>query len=243
MTLAFLGAVPLVLYYQVYRGRWRESLHDVELRALLVGVLGISIVLTLLMHAFGALAWREAGSHALLIAVSAQTTAGFSSFSVAQLDNSSKLMLIIAMFIGGGVGSTAGGVKLLRLLILLRFAQLAIRRTTMPSHAVADIRLGGKQLDHDDLERAMLLITLFAGVVLFSWLVFVAYGYTPLDALFEVVSATGTVGLSAGITSHDLPPLLKGILCANMLLGRVEIIALLVILYPRNWIGKRTESK
>ena len=61
-------------------------------------------------------------------------------------------------------------------------------------------------------------------------------------ALFEVVSATGTVGLSTGITAPDLHPVLKGVLCLDMLLGRLEIIALLVLLYPRTWFGHRAES-
>ena len=85
------------------------------------------------------------------------------------------------------------------------------------------------------------LILLFILVITVSWLIFLAYGYAPLGALFEVVSAAGTVGLSSGITSSELEAALKVVLCVNMLLGRLEIIALLVVLYPSTWIGKRTE--
>ncbi len=62
-----------------------------------------------------------------------------------------------------------------------------------------------------------------------------------MNALFEVVSASATVGLSTGITAASMPVLLKLVLCVDMLLGRLEIIALLVIMYPPNWIGKRKE--
>ncbi|MFC6673081.1 potassium transporter TrkG [Marinobacterium aestuariivivens] len=68
---------------------------------------------------------------------------------------------------------------------------------------------------------------------------FLAYDQPPLDALFEVVSATGTVGLSTGITRIGLDPVLKLVLGLDMLLGRLEIVALLVLLYPRTWIGRR----
>jgi trk system potassium uptake protein TrkH len=64
-------------------------------------------------------------------------------------------------------------------------------------------------------------------------------GYAPLDSLFEVVSATGTVGLSSGITGPELPTLLKGVICADMLMGRLEIVAWLVVLNPGTWIGRR----
>ena len=57
------------------------------------------------------------------------------------------------------------------------------------------------------------------------------------------VSATGTVGLSAGITSPALPALLKGVLCIDMLMGRLEIIAWLVLIYPGTWFGRRMEVK
>ncbi len=57
-----------------------------------------------------------------------------------------------------------------------------------------------------------------------------------------MVSATGTVGLSTGITGPELEPQLRLLLCVDMLLGRLEIVALLVLLYPYSWIGRRTES-
>ena len=72
-----------------------------------------------------------------------------------------------------------------------------------------------------------------------SWLPFVTCGYDPLDSLFEVVSATATVGLSAGISRPELETALKLVLCADMLLGRVEIVALLVVLSPGTWWGRR----
>ena len=87
-----------------------------------------------------------------------------------------------------------------------------------------------------------MIIFLFILVVGISWFIFVASGYHPLDALFEVVSATGTVGLSVGLSSGGLPDYLKMVLCADMLLGRLEIVAWLVILYPKTWIGRRLQS-
>jgi trk system potassium uptake protein TrkH len=59
--------------------------------------------------------------------------------------------------------------------------------------------------------------------------------------LFDVVSAVATVGLSTGVTGPELPSLLKGLLCIDMLIGRLEGVALLLVLYPRTWIGRGTE--
>jgi trk system potassium uptake protein TrkH len=86
------------------------------------------------------------------------------------------------------------------------------------------------------------LIIFFIFFVVISWLPFIALGHAPLDSLFEVVSALGTAGISAGVTGAELHPLLKGILCTDMLLGRLEIIVWLIFLYPGTWIGYRKEE-
>lgn len=243
MVISFLGAVSFPLYWRAVHAGWgggfRALFDDVELRALLVGGLLLSGLL-------GWLAWRH-GIEApwyqgLMMGFSAQTTTGFATLPVAEMDPASKLVMIVSMLVGGSIGSSAGGFKLLRLLILLRLLQLMIRRSTLPTHAVAEPYLAGQKLETDDMLRAMQLILLFIGVMVLSWLPFVAMGYDPLDALFEVASACGTVGLSTGITQPELESVLKGVLCFDMLAGRLEIIALLIVLYPRNWIGRREEA-
>jgi trk system potassium uptake protein TrkH len=239
---ALLGATPLVLYYQSIRRRRWELGRDPEWRILPAVALAGALLLALILHVDQDMSWPQALYHGGLLGVSAQTTAGFSSLDVGELGDPAKLLLILAMLTGGSVGSTAGGIKLLRLLILLRLLGFLIRRTGMPAHAVAALRLGGRALEPEDVQRALAVVALFLLTVLVSWFVFVSAGLPPLDALFDVVSATGTVGLSTGVVGPDLAPGLKLLTCLNMLLGRLEILALLVVLYPRTWIGRRIET-
>jgi len=132
--------------------------------------------------------WMPAGDggwlDALLPGMSAQSTTGFTTLAVGELEDASKLAMI----------------------------------------------------------GAMLLMVTFMLMVFLSWLTIVAHGYPPLDVMFEMASATGTVGLSAGIARPDLEPVLKAILCFDMLAGRVEIFAMLVVRYPGTWFGKRSET-
>jgi trk/ktr system potassium uptake protein len=102
-------------------------------------------------------------------------------------------------------------------------------------------RLAGHRLHENEIQSALMLVALYGGAIVLSWLPFVAGGYDPLNALFEVVSALGTAGLSAGITGPHLPAALKSVLCADMLLGRLEIVAWLVLLYPNTWLGRRSK--
>lgn len=235
------GALPLSWYHRALRRGWREAFADLQLRGLVGAGLVTTVLLTAVLRYTEAMPWGPALRHGPLLALSAQSTAGFASLEVSPLSSPAKLLLIVSMFIGGSVGSTAGGIKVLRLLILLRLLQAMLLRTSLPKHAVLLARLGGRRLEDEESHEALLLILLFVAVIVVSWLPFLACGYAPLDALFEVVSATATVGLSSGIVSADLAAPLKGVLCADMLLGRVEVVALLVMVYPRTWIGKRVE--
>lgn len=236
---SFLGAIPLLLYFDVLAGKPRLLVTDPEVRALLVLVLLATGLIAASLHVHSELGWGPALVHGAMLGTSAQTTTGFASLDVGSLDQLSKLLLMASMIVGGGSGSTAGGIKLLRFLIVLRLVQHFLRRAAMPPHAVAKPRFAGQVLKAAEIERAVLIIALFAMTVGVSWLIFVAHGYDPIDSLFEVTSAAGTVGLSTGITSSELPAALKFLLSVDMLLGRLEVFALLVLLYPRTWLKRR----
>ncbi|MGY6277029.1 TrkH family potassium uptake protein [Methylomonas sp. MgM2] len=233
------GAVSLPFYYRFYKNGVSELSFNLEIRALLALSL---LVIALLYFCCDAPEPSLRLQNAVVMGLSAQTTTGFANVDVSGMDDAAKLSLIFSMLIGGSVGSTAGGVKILRILIVLRLLQFFIQRSALPPHAVLERQLRGDKLESDEIEKVLLLMLIFAGTVLFSWLPFLLMGYAPLDALFEVVSACSTTGLSAGITRVELEPLLKLVLIVDMLLGRVEFMAFLVFLYPRTWfkLGSKT---
>jgi len=236
------GAMPLTFYHRMFTKTRRVALDYLQLGAIVLASVIVSLAVGASMRLNAGMAWPDVFHHATVLAFSAQTTTGFASMPCAQLDAGSKLVLIFSMLTGAGVGSTAGGFKLLRLLIAASAIRVIVLRTCLPKHAVIAPELGGRQLQDEEIRAALLLILLFVLVVALSWLPFVAMGYAPLDSLFEVTSATGTVGLSVGLTSPTLPALLKVILCIDMLMGRLEIIAWLVMLYPGTWLGRRMEG-
>jgi trk system potassium uptake protein TrkH len=242
MLLCVAGAVPLILYFRSAREHGWALIRDRQVLGLLIAGLVASLLTALFLFTQDGFSPGQALRNGFLNAYSAQTTAGFSTLDISQISPGAKLTLIFSMFLGGCAGSTAGGIKILRLLILGQVLHVFLQRPAMPRQAVAEASLGKRRLEADEIQGALSIIFVFLAVIAVSWLVFVGMGYSPLDSLFEVVSATGTVGLSSGITSPGLPSVLKGVLSADMLLGRLEIIALLVLLYPRTWIGRRLEE-
>jgi trk system potassium uptake protein TrkH len=240
--LSLAGGVTLLLYQRLFRDGIRAVAADRQLRGyLLVGFL-VTLLLAGTLRLNGHLDWTQALGHGALNALSAQSTAGFASLDMAAIDAGSKLVLMVSMFIGGSVGSTAGGIKILRLLILMRILHLLIQRTGMPRNAVSNPRLGSRRLENDEIQNALSLILVYVVATAVSWAPFVLMGHPPFDALFEVISALSTAGLSAGITGPDLHPFLKAVLCADMLLGRLEIMAWLILLAPGTWFAKRLEE-
>jgi trk system potassium uptake protein TrkH len=233
------GGTGFAVFYRGAYGRWREIVTDRQTQALLGACLLSAALLNAVMDPAIAGDGLERLVNAAIMAVSAQTTAGFSTLSVSELDASSKLVMIGSMLVGGSLGSTAGGMKLLRLLIVIRLMQVMLDRLSAPKHARIDVRLDGQMVTQREVESTVAVLVGFAAVIAVSWLAFVVAGAAPLDSLFEVVSATGTVGLSAGLSGPDLALPLKLVLCVDMVAGRVETVALIVLLLPRTWLGKR----
>lgn len=240
--LSLCGALPLVIYYRIIHRGPMALFRDPEVHTLTLAALLTSVLLGIAMSLQSAGGWLGTFGQAVMLGISAQTTTGFSTLSVASLGPLALLVAAVAMAVGGAVGSSAGGLKLLRVLIGIQVFRYFIRRPAMPDHAVLEMRVGNRAIQQEDVGRVLMLTVLFATVVLVSWAIFVAYGYQPLAALFEVVSAVATVGLSTGITRPELEAPLKLLLCADMLLGRLEFVALLVLFYPRTWIGRRART-
>lgn len=240
--LSFCGALPLVMYYRLAQRGPLAVLRDAEFHALIIAVLLTSFLITLTIHAAVGGEWSRAVSLGVMLGISAQTTTGFSPEGITALGPTTLVLAMLAMALGGSVGSSSGGLKMLRVLVAIQVFRYFTRRSAMPDHAVLQIRVGDRPIDQQDIARVLMLILLFVVVVLVSWAIFVAHGYEPSSALFEVVSAVATVGLSAGITRPELEPPLKLLLCVDMLMGRLEFVAFLVLLYPRTWIGRRAQS-
>jgi trk system potassium uptake protein TrkH len=241
ILLSVAGAIPLVLYFRSFKEGGRVLIRDRQLQGILIAGLVAALLMALFLTKDG-FNWVQALHHGILNAFSAQTTAGFATLDISQLNAGAKLTLIFSMLLGGGAGSTAGGIKILRLLILIQLLHIFLQRASMPKQAVAEASLGRRRLEADEIQNALSIIFVFLASIGISWLIFVGMGHNSLDSLFEVVSAIGTVGLSSGISAPDLHPILKGVLCADMLLGRLEIIVWLVLFYPRTWIGRRLEE-
>lgn len=231
------GAVTIGSYLLFSKNRWRDFFRDVEFRLLLLFIFIGTMVLGLSLYFSGMSIWN-AFFRAFLLATSAQTTAGFSPLDLNVVSSFALVVMIMLMFIGGSVGSTAGGIKLVRAWLSLKIVAYMIRSTRMSAHVVNPLRMEGRTVPVPVLLNTLTIVMLTLLIMTLSWLAFLVSGYPALPALFNVVSAISTVGLSVGVLNVSTPAALKLVLCTDMLFGRLEFVALLVLLAPRTWFGR-----
>jgi trk system potassium uptake protein TrkH len=226
-----MGAVSLLAIALAARGDWRGAWDLGSAQRLALWALGSVAVLMLVL-------WRMDSDEYLrpvLNLLSALSTAGF---AVGDMPQEPLLLVIFCavMVVGGDVGSTAGGLKIARLSMMMRTARYALRAPRLPDNAVAPLRQHGSVVRDRQLIALLALAFFYAGFLLLLWAGFLAEGHPPLPALFDTISALSTVGLSTGVISAGLSDELKAATIFAMWLGRLEFIAVLLIFMPRTWI-------
>lgn len=210
---------------------------DVQFRYLLITGLVGSVLLYITMAGGGSSS--EIISDSAFQAFSALTTSGFSTMDIGGIPEESKAVLTALMWIGGSLGSTAGGIKIIRLIILLKIVHIVFMRFFLPEEALTPLKIDGEVAGLNIVLNTVALIFLYSVILIISAFIFMLFGYSLSNSLFEVSSALGTVGLSCGITDAALPVVLKAVLIIDMVLGRIEIMPLFILLYPGAWIGRR----
>lgn len=163
--------------------------------------------------------------------LSAQTGTGFATIPPSELARWGGLAfggMALAMALGGMASSTAGGVKSLRVGLIVRSMSHEIRSILLPHGALVDrsyYQFGERQLTPDLARSVMTVSLLYVGLYLFGAGVAIAHGIPLQQALFESVSAGANVGLSMGVTDASMPVLLKLTYISQMWLGRLEFVA------------------
>ena len=143
------------------------------------------------------------------------------------------LILILLMAIGGSSGSTAGGMKLMRVGIVVKSLASTVKETLAPENARVSVvyhHLGRHVLSTDLARSAMTVSTLFVVAFIIGALAGVAYGYDAISAIFDSVSMASNGGLSAGVISTGMPAPLEALYILEMWAGRLEYVTLIALL-------------
>ena len=233
IVLMLLGTTNFLTAYTLLRGRFRQAIRSEELQfGFAIGVSGV-----VLMLSFVTLALYPTLGKSVRVAVfevtSALTTTGFSTVSYLPWGDFGWVLLIIFMLIGGGSGSTAGGLKQFRAYITLRAIIWDVKQAFLPANSVNEpviVWQGNRDIPLDDhqIRKISTFSGLYSIVYVGGTAILVASGHAIGPAAFEFASVLAGAGLSVGVTSPDLPASILWVMCMGMLLGRLEFFVVFI---------------
>jgi len=230
IILMIAGTINFAAHFLLIRGKIKEFFKVGEIRFMFF-LFSLSIPITAfisLRSLYGSLGrgFRVAAFEI----VSALSTTGFSTVGYGDWNYFAVFILIILMIIGGGAGSTAGGIKQYRIYIMIKSLIWNIKGYFTPNNAIKQDYInrpeGKYYVANGHISQVSNFITIYLIFYIIGVLVMLAYGYPLQDSMFEFASSLGTVGLSVGITSPDAPMLVLWTQIFGMMLGRLEFFVM-----------------
>ncbi|MFA5421784.1 MAG: TrkH family potassium uptake protein [Bacilli bacterium] len=248
IILMLLGSTNFVLHYALIRLKFKTILKNIETWCFL----GIAIIFLPLMVAFYSYHFSDfwlGVRYGVFDFVTAATTTGFQILdSYQRIPSSCLTIIILLMIIGGQSGSTAGGIKQIRVALAVKkiywycISTFGLANIIYPRYVT---RYGIKETANDEeLNGATIYLLLYIGVLIVGTTIFTSFGYSLSDSLFEFSSALGTVGLSMGITSYSAHPIILWTATVGMFVGRLEIfVVIMQIVKGKNKIKSLIENR
>lgn len=226
------------VYYFVLIKNFRKVFKNEELLCFL-GIILMSIVII----AFNILPLyknvAESIRHSSFQVASIITTTGYATVDFNFWPEFSKAILVLLMFFGASAGSTGGGLKIARIILLFKAGAREIKRMIHPRY-VSSIKLDGKIVDNETINGVNTYFTVYMMIVFFSVIILSLDGFSFSTNTTAVISCINNVGPGIDVVGpmgnySEFSALSKIILSINMLIGRLEIYPMLVLLYPVVW--------
>lgn len=257
----FLAGANYSLQYRALRGRPGSLFRDEEFRAYTILILVASLLLAYVLLPFARTPSEEylSAESSLGVLVDAApvtvlrqatfqvltivTTAGFATDDFNLWSDQARVILLMLMFIGGSAGSAGGGPKVVRALLIIKYAIVELSRALHPQ-AVRPVRLNGKVVPPKILRAIVSFLLLYLLVYVTSVLLVSSLGADLMTAVTASIATLGNIGPGFSLvgpmgTYADFPTATKLILFLNMWIGRLEVMTVLVLLQPAVWRSAR----
>ena len=216
----------------------RHYIQDAEFKTYLFVIFSITLITAIFLRVNEVyLSLDDAFAKAIFHAVSIGTTTGFTTSHYYFWPSFLPLLLLLASFIGGCTGSTGGGMKVIRVLLLVKQGLREMLRLIHPNAKIA-VKIGSKAVDSRVVEAVWGFFSAYIGVFVVMLLLLMASGLDQITAFSAVTATLNNLGPGLGEVGANYTSInnfSKWVLCLGMLLGRLEIFTLLVVLTPAFW--------
>ncbi len=235
----FLSAINFSLHFTAWRRRSiRGYLVDTEFKAYVTILVVVAIISTSYLYVQGQFeTTQQTIISSLFQTVSIGTTTGFTTHEYHLWPGFLPVLLLFTSFIGGCAGSTGGGMKVIRFVLLLKQGRREVMRVIHPN-AVIPIKVGGKPVPNKILDAVWGFFAAYVGIFSITMLLLMFDGLDQVTAFSAVAACMNNLGPGLGDVGSNYTSLsdsAKAILSFSMLMGRLEIFTLLVLLTPAFW--------
>lgn len=233
-----LFGVNFNLYFLIRLKNWKDALKNEELHAYLGIIAGaVAIVTVNILGIYGNIV--HAFRYASFQVASVITTTGFCTADFNLWPELSKVVLLCIMVIGACAGSTGGGIKVSRFLILVKSIKQEVRRMLHPK-AVTIVKINGKRVENDTIRSVYIYFISYILVMMVSILLVSINNFDFATTFSSVLTTLNNVGPGISMVGpvenfHMFSPLSKLVFCMDMLLGRLEIFPYLLLMSPELW--------
>jgi trk system potassium uptake protein TrkH len=235
----FIGGANFNLFYRTIRVDWKALIKDREFQIYTFIILFSMLAITLELWNWGETLTRSLRFASFQV-VSIITTTGFASTDFSLWPESTKLILLLLMFVGGSAGSTGGALKVVRVVLLMKYGAREIYKSIHPK-MVRPIRLGDTVIPEDIMQAVFAFFILYLLVFVGSSLFLSMLGLDFMTSISASATTLGNVG--PGLSTlvgpmanfGSLPVIGKLVLILNMWIGRLEVMTVLVLFVPSFW--------
>lgn len=235
-----LAGTNFTLYYYALKGNWREFFSDSELRCYLL-IFGIAVAL-IALNLWLTNSVSTLGTslrHSFFQAASIMTTTGFASVDFDLWPSFSKMILFLLMFIGACSSSTAGGIKVIRILLLLKYMKRGIMMRLHP-RAVIAIKINEKPIPADTISAVANFLFLYMGIFFVGTLLLSLENYDLITTASAVAACLGNIGPGFNLVGPILNFSLFSdastfMLSIIMLMGRLELFTIILLFTRQFW--------
>lgn len=229
ILIMILGGMSFESHFDLIHGRVRKFLSNPEIKFFF----GILLLATGLIFTNLFVFKNNSFFDGFFYVVSALTSTGATpSMAISQFPALSVFVIILLMIFGACYGSTTGGLKIWRIIILFRVIRREIHKAFLPKHMVFPIKIGDRVISDDDALKALSYLSLYLFFIVIGSIIFMLFGYGVIESVFTVASAQGNSGLSllGWDALYALDPFLKFLLSLHMIIGRMEILPFLILI-------------
>ena len=239
----FISGINFVLLIYLLRGKARNFFQDEELRWYSLAVLVFAVMLTLGLYiarpGWTGLHMERAFRDSIFTVISSMTSTGYTISDYMYWPVVAWVVIFFLMLTGACAGSTAGGIKWVRLSIILKNGVAEFQRRIHPN-AIIPVKLNEKNVPQQTINNIMAFLIFYIFIIVITVVIFCASGVNFDESIGAAVSAIGNVGISIGQfgpsgTYAEFPTVAKWVMSFVMLIGRLEIFTVLLLFTKALW--------